>query len=72
MRSQRRIKGVTRVSASASLLPAIERAVEHTAKRFNASKSWVRATAMAHYFGIREHEDYHSGKVTPLRRRRSA
>jgi predicted transcriptional regulator len=30
----------------------IERRIEQTARRYNVSKSWVRATALAQYFGI--------------------
>lgn len=32
--------------------PRVERAVRHTATKFNVSRSWVRHTILADYFGI--------------------
>lgn len=51
MRIQPRSKS-QRMPKTTTLDERIERRVEQTAKRFNVSKSWVRATALAHYFGI--------------------
>lgn len=62
-KAQPRIPGVRRLSKATSLHPTIEGAVAHTARLFKVSKSWVRATALAHYFGI-DMETYHGGSVT--------
>lgn len=73
MNAQPRVKGVRRVPTYASLLPAIEQAVAKTARQFGVSKGWVRATALAQYFGVDEQQDYRAGvNVAPMRRRRRA
>lgn len=55
---QHRIPGVRRIPGHAAQHPKVEAAIAHTARKFNVSKSWVRATALAQYFNIREQEDY--------------
>lgn len=57
VRQQSRIRGVIRVPRHSSLLPAINRKVEEIAARWNVSKSFVVAVALAEQFGI-EHESY--------------
>lgn len=52
MRSQPRIPGKPRVQTHTALLPVIEKRIADTADRFDVSKSWVRAVALAQYFGI--------------------
>lgn len=55
---QTRIPGLRRVPGHAAQHPKVEAAIAATARKFNVSKSWVRATALAHYFNISEQEDY--------------
>ena len=60
MRETRRLKE-ERQQTSTIVIPQIEKHVEHTSKRFDCSKSWVIATALADFFGI-EIERYDSSK----------
>lgn len=56
---QRRVKG-GRAALPASVLKSIWREVDRQARRFNVSRSFVIATALAHTFGIKEQDDYHT------------
>jgi hypothetical protein len=60
---QRRIPGMKRVPGHAAQHPKVEAAIAFTARKYNVSKSWVRATALAHYFNIREQEDFKKAGV---------
>ena len=66
MRSQRRVKG-GRKALPASVLKQIWREVDHQARRFDVSRSFVIATALAHTFGIKEQEDYHTAGTRQLK-----
>ena len=50
-----------RKQVSTRVIRQIEKHIEHTSKRFDCSKSWVIAVALADFFGI-EIERYDSSK----------
>lgn len=63
---------LTRVPVSACLLEEIERHITATRKKFNVSRSFVIAVALADYFGITEQEtftDVQNHHSTPKRQR---
>ena len=47
--------------------PRVTRCVDETAAKFDVSKSWVRHTALAHYFGI---DIIGYDEENPMKRRR--
>lgn len=58
-RNQRRLpRGQYREGLSAGVIGATKRRIEQEARRFNVSKSFVIAVALAHVFKIKEQEDY--------------
>lgn len=56
-RRQKPVQG-GRVPVSAGLIRDIEMAIHDEMKRYNVSRSFVIAVALAHTFGIKEQEDY--------------
>jgi hypothetical protein len=59
MRIQRPIKGQVREPLGSSSLKIIREYVEDAADEFKCSKSLVVNTALAHFFGIKNHELYY-------------
>lgn len=53
MRNQPRIKGMKRIPRTSSLRKEINRAVEHAAREFDVSKSWIISVALADFFKIK-------------------
>ena len=50
---QRRIKGYTRKPYGTAVIDSIERAIEKECARYNVSRSFVIANALAYTFGIK-------------------
>jgi len=53
MLTQRRIKGYIRTPYHTAVIDAIERAIEKECARYNVSRSFVIANALAYTFGIK-------------------
>lgn len=68
MKIQKITKGKTRKSVSSSVIKEIRAEVEHCAKKFNCSMSFVVATALADAFGIEMEKYFESSKGRKLRR----
>lgn len=67
-RRQRPVRG-GRKALPACVIKDISTVVERTAKRFNVSKSFVIAVALAEQFGIEEQETYLPGSVVRFKKR---
>jgi len=69
-RSQPRIKGVTRVPTTASVVPALDRAERATARHFGVSRSWVSAFIRCQFYGIPcpSYEDFARSRFAIVRR----
>jgi hypothetical protein len=72
IRRQRPVKG--RIPRAFGALPALHRQIEQIAARFNVSKSFVIAVALADQFGIADQErfDDRPARLSVVKRRRSA
>jgi hypothetical protein len=51
---------IRRIPRASCILPVIESRIEHTARKFGVSPSFVVAVALAEFFGIEEQERYTS------------
>lgn len=67
MRVQHPVKGKIRQRLTARCIREIEREVSKASHRFDVSKSFVIAVALADYFGIENQEQYYT-EVKRLRR----
>jgi hypothetical protein len=57
-RSQPRIHGVTRTPSYLGLLPELHDHVQLMADMYGVSRSWVEATLLADYFGVKIQADF--------------
>lgn len=74
MRFQPRTRGAHRLPVGSAFRPEVERAVQREMARFDVSRSFVIATAVAHALGVAEQERYTEGaprvvRLEPRRRR---
>lgn len=70
MLKQPRVAGGRSARVSAGLAAAIERALEREVARWDVSKAFVTATALAFALGVSEQPDYK--RLRPVRRRRAS